>query len=152
MARGKIDKVSLEIIKYLQTGRRSFKEIGQALGFSEATIRSRVSRMIQENLIEIKALVSTQDLEPGYQTAYVGVRLKSPAMKKMAEAIAELPGVISVAIVTGRFDLMLTIMLNPKFSLIDFFNIMLERYSDSIHANETFLIYEQVNFKTPYPY
>ncbi|KAL1110038.1 hypothetical protein AAG570_014160 [Ranatra chinensis] len=48
-------------------------------------------------------------------------------MKKMAEAMSQLPGVISVALVTGRFDLVLTVILSPEFELIDFFNIMLER-------------------------
>ncbi|UQZ88711.1 transcriptional regulator [Deltaproteobacteria bacterium Smac51] len=148
----KIDKVGLEIVKYLQSGRRSFKEIGQSMGLSEATIRSKVTKMIQDGLIDIKALVSTKDMEVGYQTAYIGVRLKSPAMKKIAEALGELPGVISVAMVTGRYDLILTVMLTPDIGLIDFFNIMLAQYSDSIRSNETFLVYENVNLKTPYPY
>ena len=152
MSGAKIDKVGLEIVKLLQSGRRSFKEIGLALGLSEATIRSKVGRMVSEGLVDIKALISTKDLEVGYQTAYVGVRLKSPAMKKIAESLAGLPGVISVAMVTGRYDLILTIMLTPDFGLIDFFNTLLERYSDSILSNETFMVYEHVNLKTPYPY
>lgn len=152
MSAGKIDKINLQIIKLLQNGRRSYKEIGQAVGLSEATVRSRVLKMLEDGLVEIKALVSTKDLGTGYFTAYIGVRLTSPALKKMAEAIAELPGVISVGIVTGRYDLILTVMLTPDFGLMDFFNEMLERYSESISANETFMIYESVNLKTPYPY
>ncbi len=152
MERGKIDKAGIEIIKLLQDGRKSYKEIGQIIGISEATVRSKVNKLIQEGHVEIKALVSTKSLAVGYQTAYVGVRLKSPAMKKAAEAISKLPGVISVAIVTGRFDLILTIMLTPEFELIDFFNTMLKKHSDSISENETFLVYESVNLKTPYPY
>ena len=152
MARGKIDKIGLEIVKHLQDGRKSYKEIGQALGFTEATIRSKVNKMLEEGLIAIKALTSTRDMEVGYQTVYVGVSLKSPALKKTAEGIAKLPGVISVALVTGRFDLILTVMLTPEFALMDFFNTMLEQYSENISANETFLIYEEVNLKTPYPY
>jgi Lrp/AsnC family transcriptional regulator for asnA, asnC and gidA len=73
-------------------------------------------------------------------------------MKTIAEALATLPGVISVAMVTGRYDLILTVMLTPELGLIDFFNTMLENYSESIRSNETFLVYEQVNLKTPYPY
>lgn len=152
MARVKIDRIGLEIVKLLQSGRRSFKEIGQALGLSEATIRSKVTKMAKDDLISIKALVASSDLELGHQTAYIGVRLKSPAVKKIAEALAELPGVISVALVTGRYDIILTVMLAPDFGLIEFFNTMLENYSDSIRSNETFLVYEHVNLRTPYPY
>lgn len=149
---GKIDADSLEIVKRLESGRRSYKEIGLEMGLSEATIRSKVNKMIQEGLVDIKALVASSDLEVGHQTAYIGVRLKSPAVKKIAEAIAELPGVVSVALVTGRYDLILTVMLSPNYGLIEFFNTMLENYSDSIRSNETFLVYEHVNLKIPYPY
>ncbi len=152
MSAAKIDKIGLQIVKLLQNGRCSYKEIGQNVGLSEATVRSRVLKMLEDGLVEIKALVSTKDLGAGYFTVYIGVRLTSPALKEMAEAIAELPGVISVGIVTGRYDLILTVMLTPDFGLMDFFNAMLERYSDSISANETFMIYESVNLKTPYPY
>jgi len=152
MPESKFDKTDLEIVSMLQTGRRAYKEIGLELGLSEATIRSRVNRLIEHGLVEIKAMISTKDLGAGYFTAYIGVRLKSPALKKTAEQIAELPGVISVAVVTGRYDLILTVMLTPDLGLMDFFNTMLEKYSDSISANETFMIYESVNLKTPYPF
>lgn len=152
MAVNKIDKDSLEIVRLLQSGRRSYKEIALELGLSEATIRTKVNKMTQDGLIDIKALVASNDLEVGHQTAYIGVRLKSPAVKKVAESIAELPGVVSVALVTGRYDLILTVMLSPDYGLIEFFNTMLENYSDSIRSNETFLVYEQVNLKLPYPY
>ncbi|MDR1043531.1 MAG: AsnC family transcriptional regulator [Candidatus Adiutrix sp.] len=148
----KIDKTEVEIIKLLQRGRRSFKDIGQTLGLSEATIRSKVGKMTQDGLVEIKALVSTKDMEVGYQTAYIGLRLKTPAIMPTAEALTELPGTISVAMVTGRYDLILTIMLTPEFGLLDFLNIMLVKYSDRINSSETFLVCEAVNLKTPYPY
>lgn len=153
MPENKLDKVNLEIVRLLQQdGRRPFREIGQALGLSEATVRSRVSRMLEQGLLEIKALISTKNLGAGYFTAYIGVRLKSPALKKTAEEISQLPGVISAAVVTGRYDLILTVMLTPELGLMDFFNVMLEKYSDCISANETFMIYESVNLKTPYPF
>lgn len=152
MPESKFNKIDLEIVRMLQTGRRPYKEIGLELGLSEATIRSRVNRLIDQGLVEIRAMISTKDMGAGYFTAYIGVCLKSPALKKTAEQIADLPGVISVAVVTGRYDLILTVMLTPDLGLMDFFNIMLEKYSDSISANETFMIYESVNLKTPYPF
>lgn len=152
MAAAKIDKTGLQIVRLLQNGRRSFKEIGLEMGLSEATIRSKVAKMIQDGLVDIKALVSTKSLEPGHQTAYIGMRLKSPSLKELAEKLSRLPGVISVAVVTGRYDLILTVMLTPELTLIDFFNHMLERHSDGIRSNETFLVYEEVNLKVPYPF
>lgn len=152
MAREKVDKTSLEIIRQLQDGRKSFKEIGLAVGLSEATVRTKVNKLLDERLIEIKAMLSARDMTAGYQSAYIGVSLTSPALKKTAEAMAELPGVISVALVTGRFDLILTVLLTPEFELMDFFNVMLENFSECISGNETFMIYEGVHIKMPYPY
>ena len=152
MSRGKIDRAGLEIIHQLRDGRKSYKEIGRSIGISEATVRTKVHKMLEDGLVEIKAMVSARDLEAGYQAAYVGVTLKSPALKKIAEAMALLPGVVSVALVTGRFDLVLTVLLTPEFELMDFFNVMLEEFSESISGNETFMIYEGVNIKMPYPY
>lgn len=148
----KLDATSLEIVRLLQNGRMSFKEIGRAVGLSEATVRTRVTRLTNEGLVDIKALVSTKDMEIGYNLAYVGVRLKSPAMKEVAAKVSTVKGVISVAIVTGRYDLILTIMLAPDFSLMDFFDEMLARHADDISLNETFMVYESVNLKTPYPF
>lgn len=108
--------------------------------------------MIESGLMDIKAMVSTKNLEPGHQTAYIGVRLKTPALKVLAEKLSLLPGVISAAVVTGRYDLILTVMLTPKLTLIDFFSHMLELHGDDIQTNETFLVYEEVNLKIPYPH
>lgn len=152
MTRRMLDKASLEIVKQLHDGRKSYKEIGREIGLSEATVRAKVNKMVEERLVDIRALVSARDMEPGHSTVYVGVNLKSPAMKKTAESMASLPGVISVALVTGRFDLLLTVLLTPDFELMDFFNVMLEEFSEQITSNETFLIYEGVNLKMPYPY
>ena len=153
MANGKIDKTGLEIVKLLQNGRRSFKDIGQALGLSEATIRTKVNKMTQDGLIDIKALVAAKNMEAGHQTAYIGLRLKTPSILKMAESLGELPGVVSVAMVTGRYDMILTVILTPDHSLIKFFNAMQDQqYAENIRSHETFLVYEDVNLKTPYPY
>ena len=152
MRNKKIDKTELAIVGLLQDGRKSYKEIGLAVGLSEATVRSKVNRLIQDGMMEIKALISTKNLDPGYMTTYVGIRLKSPIMKKTAESLSQLPGVVSVALVTGRFDLILTVVLTPQYELIDFFNTMLEKHADEVSSHETFLIYESVNLKTPYPH
>lgn len=152
MPSGKMDKTELEIVRHLQDGRKSFKEIGQAIGLSEATVRTKVHRMTEEGLVAIKAMVSARDMGAGYHAAYVGVTLISPALKKIAEAMATLPGVVSVALVTGRFDLMVTVLLTPDFELMDFFNVMLEEFSENIRGTETLTIYEGVNIKMPYPY
>jgi len=49
----KLDPTSIEIIKHLRQGRKSFKKIAQALSISENTVRSRVKRLTDEGVLEI---------------------------------------------------------------------------------------------------
>ena len=54
----KIDEINFEILKKLQKGRKSFKEISDELSVSENTVRTRVNRLIDEGLLEITGLVN----------------------------------------------------------------------------------------------
>jgi Lrp/AsnC family transcriptional regulator for asnA, asnC and gidA len=53
----KTDNISLEIIKQLRDGRKSFKTIAEELSVSENTIRARVSKLGEEGVLEISGLV-----------------------------------------------------------------------------------------------
>ena len=56
----KLDPTSIEIIKHLRQGRKSFKIIAQALSISENTVRSRVKRLTDEGVLEIAGLVDPE--------------------------------------------------------------------------------------------
>ena len=65
------------------------------------------------------------------------------------EEISNLPGVISVAVVTGRFDLIVTVELADDRQMLDFLKNELSSV-DSIEAIETFVVYKGFNLKVPY--
>jgi Lrp/AsnC family transcriptional regulator for asnA, asnC and gidA len=48
----KIDATNLAIIKQLRDGRKSFKAIAEELSVSENTIRARVSKLVEEGVLE----------------------------------------------------------------------------------------------------
>lgn len=115
-----IDPINLSMIKHLRDGRKSFKVIAEKLGLSENTVRSRVQRMTEEGVLEIAGLVNPDALED-HPVVIVGVKLKTMDLVSKGAEFSRLKGVVSVSVVTGRFDLMLVVLLKPGFGLLEFY-------------------------------
>ncbi|RLB97638.1 MAG: Lrp/AsnC family transcriptional regulator, partial [Deltaproteobacteria bacterium] len=102
----KIDDQTIGIIRHLRDGRTSFKKIAAALNLSENTVRARVNRLREEGVLEICGLVDPEAI-PGHRIVMVGVKLATMDLVKKGEEFSRLRGVVSVSVVTGRFDLIL---------------------------------------------
>lgn len=144
----KADETNLSIIKLLREGRRSFKEIGAQLSLSENTVRARVNKLIKQGVLEITGLIDPQFL-PGHRVAMVGVKLQTMNLIKKGEEFSRLRGVVSVSVVTGRYDLILTVLLKEGFELLEFYTEEVGRIKD-VQSVETFVIYKGYNLKVPY--
>jgi len=144
----KMDKISLEIIKQLRDGRKSFKAIADELSVSENTIRARVSRLTEEGVMEISGLVNPDSL-PGHGAVIVGVKLQSMDLIKKGEEFSKLRGVVSVSVVTGRFDLILLVLLKDGFGLLEFYTNEVAKVK-GVQSVETFVVYKSYNLKVPY--
>lgn len=144
----KIDTVNLEIIKYLKDGKKPFKEIADILSISENTVRSRVNQMIQEGVLDIQGLADPEKL-PGHQLIYVGIKLDTMSLVKKGEEFSRLRGVISVCVVTGRYDLILTVLLNEDYTLLEFYTSEVAKIKE-VNSAETFIVYKSFNAKIPY--
>jgi len=144
----KIDETNLTIIKHLRDGRKSFKKIAEDLSLSENTVRSRVNKMIQSGTLEISGLVNPEAM-PGHTLAIVGVKLQTMDLIKKGEEFSKLRGVVSATVVTGQYDLILIILLNESFSLLEFYTKEVSRIKD-VRSVETFVVYKNYNLKVPY--
>ncbi|MBW1712731.1 MAG: Lrp/AsnC family transcriptional regulator [Deltaproteobacteria bacterium] len=144
----KIDQLDLNILRRLKDGRQPFKKIAQDLSVAENTVRARVQKMLQGGLLEIRGLVDAE-LLPGHNLALVGVKLKTLDWYQKAEQFKSLKGVVSVMCVTGRFDIILVVMISDKFSLAEFFSQEVAKIGD-ILTTETFVSSKNVKFKVPY--
>jgi len=144
----KIDKINLEIIKQLRDGRKSFNQIAEELSVTENTVRARVNRLLEEGVLEITGLVDPAKL-PGHSTVIVGIKLKSMDLVEKGDQFSKLRGVVSVFVVTGRYDLILTVFLKDEFNLLEFFTQEVSRIADVISA-ETFVVYKGYNSRIPY--
>ncbi|SMC27880.1 Lrp/AsnC family transcriptional regulator, regulator for asnA, asnC and gidA [Desulfacinum hydrothermale DSM 13146] len=144
----KIDETNLAIIKHLRQGRRSFRKIAEALGLTENTVRNRVQRLMDEKVLSITGVVDPGAL-PGHRLVIVGVKLHDMDMVGAAEAFKALRGVVAVTIVTGRYDLMVLVLLNQEFDLLQFYTEEVSKVSN-VQSVETFVVYKTFNIKVPY--
>ncbi len=144
----KIDETSIALIKHLRDGRRSFRRIAEALGVSENTVRSRVSGLEREGLLEISGLVDPEGL-PEHHLVLIGVKLSTMELVKKGEEFSRLKGVVSVSVVTGRYDLFLQVLLNNRFGLLEFYTQEVSRIQE-VQSVETFVVYKGYNIRVPY--
>ncbi len=143
----KIDEINSSIINHLRDGRVPFKKIADELGVSEGTIRARVKKLQEDGVLEITGLINP-DVLPDKYVVMVGVKLKDMDLVKKAEEFSTLKGVISVCVVTGRFDLMLTVMLKKEFGMLEFYTNEVSQI-ENVRSVETFVVYKSFNLKVP---
>ncbi len=144
----KIDKTHIAIIRHLRDGRKSFKKIAQELNLSENTVRARVNKLVEEGILDISGVVNP-DAIPRHRVVMVGVKLKTMDLVNKGEEFSRLPGVVSVSVVTGRFDLILIVMLKERYDLLEFYTEAVSRIED-VQSVETFVVYKSYNLKVPY--
>ena len=143
-----LDQANLTIIKHLRKGRKSYKKIAEELSLSENTVRSRVHKMIREGILEISGVLDAQAVE-GHRIVMVGVKLKTMDLVNKGEEFSKLKGVVSVSVVTGRFDLILIVLLRRGFGLLEFYTEEVSQIRD-VQSVETFVVYKSYNLKVPY--
>lgn len=146
----KIDETNIEIIKHLRDGRKSYGTIAEALSITENTVRSRVNKLMDEGILEVTGMVDPESL-PGHRMIIIGIKLSTVELVRKGIELNGLRGVVSVSVVTGRYDLIVQVLLdeNNGFGLLEFFTKELSRI-DEIQEVETFVVYQGYNLRVPY--
>ena len=144
----KIDETSLAIIKHLREGRKSFQKIAEDLSITENTVRARVNRLIEEGVLAVTGLVDPEAI-PGHRLVLVGIKLSTMDLVKKGEEFSRLKGVVSVCVVTGRYDLILTVLMSDTHDLLAFYTEQVSQIRD-VQSAETFVVYKTYNLKVPY--
>lgn len=143
-----IDELNLSIIKHLRDGRRSFGDIARELGVTENTVRARVRKLVDGGVLVVEGHVNPF-LLPDHFLVLVGVKLKTMKLVQKAEEFKGLRGVVSVVVVTGEYDLILTVLLNSDFNIKRFYTEEVSKLED-VRSCETWVVYHNVNMRVPY--
>lgn len=131
------DETSKLIIEQLQTdGRRSYAEIGKAVGLSEAAVRQRVQKLTESGTIQIVAV--TDPMQLGFtRQAMIGVRATGDT-REVAARLAELTAVDYVVLTAGSFDLLVEVVCEDDEELIGLLNDEI-RTIPGVASTETFV-------------
>ena len=144
-----MDETDIAIIKELKDGRISFKIIAETLGLAEGTVRSRVRRLRADGVLQITGQVDPEALDD-HSVVLVGVRLNDMDLVKKGEEFSRLRGVMSVCVVTGRFDLIVTVVLEKNFGILEFYTEEASKI-DHVQSVETFVVYKSFDMKVTLP-
>ena len=133
-----LDAVDKAIIKQLQdNGRITNKKIAEILNLSEGTIRNRIRRLTESNILKIKGLINPE-VEKEKQLVYVMIKLSGNRNSlDVARKVAALEPIKSVSIIAGRYDLVAEIFIESH-TLIEFLNTELAKI-DSILTVESLM-------------
>ncbi len=144
----KIDEINKKMIKKLRQGRKSFGEIAKELSITPNTVKARFKKMIENGILDIVGVIDPEKIENHF-VAFVGIKLRNMNLVKRGNEFSKLKGVVSVGIVTGQFDLILIVLLNDDFSLLEFLTKEVSKIKD-VYSTETFVVYKTFNLKVPY--
>lgn len=132
-----LDEVSKGIIEQLQAdGRRSYAEIGKAVGLSEAAVRQRVQKLTDSGVMQVVAV--TDPMQLGfYRQAMIGVRISGDTTI-VAEKLSALPAVDYVVLTAGSFDILAEVVCENDDDLITLLNKQI-RSIEGVQSTETFV-------------
>jgi Lrp/AsnC family transcriptional regulator for asnA, asnC and gidA len=115
-----LDTTDREIVRALQSnGRTSNTEIGRALGLTETTIRKRITRLIDDGLVNIVAVPTP--LAVGLTTtAIIGVSVQLGNLEAVSRELSTYPEVRYLGLSTGRYDIILEAFFSDTEHLLSF--------------------------------
>ena len=122
MTRYQLDTFDHQILDVLATdARMSNRKIATALGVTEGTIRGRLKRLQEENYIRFTAVTDISYLG-NPRLVFIGITAEQGRVRELATKIADMPGIRSVIITLGRFNLLAVAMYSDLSELLDVAN------------------------------
>ncbi|MEY4348671.1 MAG: hypothetical protein RIS43_1090 [Actinomycetota bacterium] len=133
---GALDDVSKAIIEQLQIdGRMPYATIAKAVGLSEAAVRQRVQKLLDQGVVQIAAI--TNPLHSGRRRmAMIGIRAEGD-VEKLASQIAKINDVSYVVVTAGSFDLLAEVVCEDDEHLLEIVNRNIRKLKE-VRGTETF--------------
>jgi len=116
----KMDELDTKVVTLLQSnGRMANTEIARKLGVAEATVRKRIARLVNDNVIQFGAWADP--LKVGYQSyTYIELQVELSQLERVAERVAALPEIFFLGVCTGTFDIFAAAVFRSNDHLYEF--------------------------------
>ncbi len=140
----KVDEIDKKIIALLkENGRIQNNDIAQRLEISEGTVRNRIKKLIDSNYLTIKGLTNPCLIKDKV-IIFLGIQLSDVKnLEPAADHIKNLHNVLAVYMVTGRYDLLIEIFIEPS-KMLNFLSDDLAKI-DYIASTESFVTLKPYN-------
>ncbi|MHC4883493.1 MAG: Lrp/AsnC family transcriptional regulator [Planctomycetota bacterium] len=132
------DETDWAIIEILRREHVTNSAVAEQLGISEGTVRSRLKRLREAEILSVRALINTEVLA-NQQLAQIAINVsESRLLEEKAMEIQGLENVLSVSIVSGRYDLLVEVLVDSNRGLVEFLTKTLSQV-EGISATESFV-------------
>lgn len=136
-----LDQLDRRLVAALtEDGQRSAQVLAEDLGVTAPTIRTRLKALLKTGAMRVAALVDPFRVQ-GMTVALVGITLTShKELGLKLDQIADLPGVNWAGVVTGRYDILVEIILSEEIG--DLYRFLDEDLSKvgGIASSESFVV------------
>lgn len=131
-----LDATDVAILRLLEAdGRTPTAQIARALGISEPTVRKRMDRLFEEDIIKVVAVFNPR--KTGYATdVLIMIRVAPGKLQAVGQALAVLDRVVYLGYTTGRHDIVVEALFPDDQALFKFLEEELPAL-DGIVATET---------------
>lgn len=131
------DEISKAIIEQLQEdGRRPYSTIGRAIGLSEAAVRQRVQKLIDNDVVQIVAV--TDPMQIGFARQAMIAISATGDVEAIADRLAKIDEVDYIVVTAGSVDLLVEVVVEDDEHLLRLVNGQI-RTIDGITRTESFL-------------
>lgn len=115
-----LDAIDLAIVRLLQhQGRTTNAHIARVLGVSEPTVRKRIDRLFQDEIIKVVAVLNPR--KTGYQTdVLVGINVEPGHLTSVGEALSRCEEVVYLGYTSGRHDILVEMLFRDDEALFEF--------------------------------
>jgi len=112
-----MDKIDWTLIKQLRSdGRKTFKELGELIGFTSLGAKKRIEKLLKKNIIHISALVNTDALD--LRLALILLEIENAeTMRKIIDRYSKCPRVINFFTTMGGYNLIALVMAEDQATL-----------------------------------
>lgn len=133
------DEIDWKIIENIREEHKNNNAIARELGVSEGMIRQRLKKLKDSGVVKISGLINPDVLENKMLALIAATLEDSSKMHELAGRISEFEEVLSVSISTGRYDIMIEILVESNKGLVKFLTETLSSV-EGISDTETFIM------------
>ena len=135
-----MDQLDISIIQALQEdARKPYTDIAKTLGVAESTIRNRVSRLLVDNTLRLRATFDY--LKLGFNaSAFVNITVQPGSVDQVAAELCTVPEVSYLVAISGEADLMVELMCRNHQHLMDLITKQIHQIPGVTNTSTTMIL------------